>query len=201
MIGVPSVPNFEYLPQIPATATDARAVHALTLQDVTLGGFENPTRRANPNDEAKVEEQPNRLHQNPESYSGYRQKNGLIVAYMKTNEWFRGDEAPFAETTLARAVFSLRNGSMQPKAYGIFGLVVDQSLEKIDQEELLHDLLYRSIGQAATQAAEVVNIVIHDNDPALSVAKSFDFRPVGPIGRAKGAPGLLQQRYQRSASY
>jgi hypothetical protein len=149
----------------------------------------------------KVETQLNRLHQNPENYSGYQQNDGQVIAYMKTNEWFRGDEAPFAETALARVAFRLRNGPMEPKAYGIFGLVVDQSLETMDQEELLHDLLYRSIGLATLRSSEIINIVIHDNDLALPVARSLNFLPVGPKGEAVGAPGLLQQRYQHLARH
>ncbi|HEY8886672.1 MAG TPA: hypothetical protein VIM31_04215 [Candidatus Microsaccharimonas sp.] len=196
MIEIPSVPNFEYLSQIPVTEDDARTIQALTLQDVTLGGFENPSALANPDNAVKVETQLNKLREHPENYSGYRQENGLIVAYMKTNEWFRGDEAPFAESAFARASLRLKNGSMKPKALGVFGLVVDQSLEKVDQLELLHDLLYRSIGQAATHAAEVINIVIHEHDPVLEMAERLEFRPVGPKGQAVGAPGLLQQRYQ-----
>lgn len=189
--------NFEYLPQIPAVAEHAIALQALTLQDVSLGGFDNPTQLANPKNEVKIGVQLGKLVEYPDNYSGYRQKNGLIVAYMKTNEWFTGDEAPFGKNMLARLVLQTRHASMKPKAYGIFGLVVDRSLENGDQTEILYDLLSRSIGQAAVHAAKVVNVVLHDKDPALEVAQDLEFHPVGIKGEAWGAPGLLQQRYQR----
>ena len=195
-------PQFEFLPQIPATEQNAIDIQALTLQDVIAGGFTNPEGLANPNDPEKVDIQLGKLTDFPERYSGYRQENGLIVAYKKANEWMVSDEAPFIENAFARRTLQLagklRGGSMQPRADGVFGLVVGRQLDGEDQAELLHDLLNRSVTEGLAHAASVLNIVLHDNDPVLPIARDLGFEPVGPRGEAAGAPGLIQQRYQRS---
>lgn len=194
--------SFEFLPQIPATEQNAIAIQALTLQDVIAGGFTNPEGLANPNDPEKVDIQLGKLTDFPERYSGYQQENGLIVAYLKTNEWLVGDEAPFIENAFARRTLQLagklRGGSLQPKAYGVFGLVADETLATDDRADLLHGLLNTSVTRGLAHSASVLNIVLHDSDPALPIAHDFGFEPVGPRGEAAGAPGLIQQRYQRS---
>ncbi len=91
-----------------------------------------------------------------------------------------------------------RGGSLHPKAYGVFGLVGSDSLPGNERDTILHDLLVRSIGKAARESAAVINIVLHGKDPVTPIAVDLGFRPVGPRGEAVGAPGLLQQRYQRS---
>lgn len=198
-----SIPNYEYLPRIDAEKDNAVTLQALTLQDVTLGGFEDPLSIANPANRKLIKTQLGKLKNNPTAYTGYRQENGLIVAYMKAQEWFTGDEVPFIEDEIARqaliAAGKSRGGSMEPKAYGVFGLVVDRTIEQEAQSEIFYDLLTRSIGQAAVHSAELVNIVIHDKDPVLPIALDLGFQAVGTPGNAAGAPGLLQQRYQRAA--
>ena len=201
-----SIPNFEYLPTIPATEENAQSIQALTLQDLQAGTFKDPLELADPTNETKVETQRMKLILNPNQYTGYADEDGQLVAYMKTNEWRTGDEAPyvgnfltapFARIALKKAGRS-RAGSMDPAAFGIFGLVADRSLEKDDHNEIVHDLLYRSIGQAAVQSAVLINIVIHNNDHiVLANALNLGFEPVGRRGNAAGAHGLKQQRYQR----
>lgn len=193
--------EFEYLPRIPATEESAQALQALTLQDVLAGGFENPTALADPDDPRKVATQLERLEQFPERYSGYRQENGLIVAYMKAAEWLVGDEVPFVDNTFAREAFKLssrlRGGSLRPKAYGVFGLVSDEALSDEIRRDMHAELLTQSIGRATVESARVVNIVLHDADPVRPVADELGFEPVGPRREAAGAPGLEQQRFQR----
>lgn len=193
--------TFEFLPQIPATEQNAIAIQALTLQDVIAGGFTNPESLANPEDPEKVDIQLGKLTNFPERYSGYRRENGLIVAYLKANEWLAGDEVPFIENAFARRALQLsaklRGGSLSPKAFGVFGLVADESLSEDQRSGLLGGLLDHSITEGLANAASVLNIVIHDNDPVLPIARDLGFEPVGPRGEATGAPGLKQQRYQR----
>jgi hypothetical protein len=194
--------NFEYVSPIPPTETDARSIQALTLQDVITGGFNNPTDLANPNDPIKVNKQLDKLTQFPERYSAYKNENGVLVAYMKSNEWLTGDETPFIENVFARNALLLtskvRGGSLRPKEYGVFGLVGSDSLESQERDDILYDLLRRSIGQATTKSAFAVNIVLHDHDPVTPVALDLGFRPSGAKGTAAGAPGLVQHRYRRS---
>jgi len=192
------------MPRIPATEANARSLQALTLQDVAFAGFQDPTSLADPNHPSKVAVQLEKLTQFPDRYSGYQQENGIIVAYMKSNEWFAGDEAPFVEDTIARQAMKLasrlRGGSLKPRAYGVFGLVADVSLDPLDRDEMLRDLLDESVLRGLANAAGVVNVVVHDQDPLLPIAKEMDFEPVGPKAYAAGAPGVLQQRYQRDIS-
>lgn len=194
--------DFEYTPQIEATEANARAIQALTLQDVRAGGFNNPTNLADPNDPDLVWEQQVKLRRFPKRYSGYRNEHGLYVAYDKANEWLSDDEKPFADEnifaqmSLMRARM-IRGGSLKPKAYGVFGLVASDTLPSEEKYKILSDLLVRSIGQAAAESAFVVNIVLNNRDPVTSVATDLGFIPVGRRGEAAGAPGLIQQRYQR----
>lgn len=195
--------DFEYTPQIEATEENARAIQALTLQDVVAGGFENPTSLANPNDHDQVWEQLMRLRRRPELYSAYmHQESGLLVAYEKSGKWRAGDERPFAdENILAQMSLMyakmLRSGSLKPNAYGVFGLVADKELAPDVRDEILNRMLVKTMGRAAAESAAVVNMVLHNQDPALHVATDLGFIPVGRRGEAAGAPGLMQQRYQR----
>ena len=174
----------------------------MTLQDLTLAGLKKPTDLANPEDPAMVDLQRERLEQFPDRYAGYQQENGLIVAYIKTNEWLYGDEAPFIENAFSRQALrvasKLRGGSLNPKAYGVFGLVADESLERKAQNEIRGELLQYSIQQALAHSAMTLNIVIHGKDPLLTNARDLAFEPVGIRSEAAGAPGLIQQRYQRA---
>ncbi len=124
--------NFEFISQVQPNEADAQAIQALTLQDVIAGGFKNPTDMANPNDPAKVSVQLNKLSQFPERYAAYKNENGVLVAYIKSNEWLAGDEAPFVTNSFARKALLLtskiRSGSLQPKEHGVFGLVGSDSL-------------------------------------------------------------------------
>ena len=195
---------FEFMPRIPATEMNAASLQALTLQDLAFAGFDSPTTLADPNHPGKVAVQLEKLTQFPDRYSGYKQENGVIVAYMKANEWFAGDEAPFVQDVFARQAMKLasrlRGGSLKPRAYGVFGLVADVSLDRTDRDEMLRDLLDESVLRGLANLAGVVNVVVHDRDPLLPIAKEMAFEPVGPKGYAFGVPDVLQQRYQRDIS-
>lgn len=191
-----------YIPKISATQENAQQIQTLTLQDALLGEFDTPPAFADPNDPEKVAAQLQKLTQHPEQYSGYRYPGGSLAAYMKTNEWFYGDEAPFVDNIFARtaliATSKLRRGSLRPKAYGVFGLVTDKALESAERNVVIADLLARSIGKAAAHSANVVNIVLHDNDPVTPIAQDLGFSPMGGRGIAAGTHNRAQQRYQRA---
>lgn len=191
---------FKFTSDIARTNENAKAIQRLVLQDVNTAGFLNPTELANPEDDKKVGAQIEKLTKHPENYCGYQNKNGSLVAFMKTGEWLTDDELPFVKSKIGRIALkttrALRSDSLNPKQFGVFGLVVDYSLEKETRNELLRDLLNRSIGKAVLHSMNLVNIVIHDKDPLLPIANEVGFRPIGPKGIATGAPGLIQQRYQ-----
>ena len=187
----PILPNFE----------NAKAIQSLTLQDLKAGKFNDPTTIANPDEHSKIEAQTDKLARYPDRYSGYTHEDGSLVAYSKTNEWLAGDEASFIDNIIARkalvAKSKLRGGSLSPKQFGIFGLVVSDQLPVVDQHEIIHDLLSRAIGRATLNSASVLNIVLHEYDPVKDIAIDLGFTPTGSAV-ASGAPGLVQQRYQRS---
>jgi hypothetical protein len=194
--------SYEFVSPIPPTRENAASVQRLTLRDVENSGFDNPTRLADPTNVANVSEQLRRLSDQPEQYSGYRHESGLLVAYVKSGEWRVGDELPFVESTFARRALQvagkLRGNSLNPREHGIFGLVVDESLDEANHEAITRRLLEWSIGQAAVKSAVVVNIVLNERDPVTRVAQDVGFIPQGPFAEAAGAPGLLQQRYRRA---
>lgn len=197
--------GFEFISQVQPNEEDARAIQALTLQDVIAGDFKNQSELADPNDQTKVKLQLNKLSQFPERYAAYKNENGVLIAYIKSNEWLADDEAPFVANSFARKALlltsKLRSGSLQPKEYGVFGLVGSNSLSGQERDTILHNLLQHSIWKAAAQSAFAINIVFHDNDPVTQIALDLGFNPAGAKGEAAGAPGLIQQRYRQIIKY
>lgn len=200
--------GYKYLEEVPASTENAERIQALTLQDLLAGGFENPTEQANPENPQKVDKQQARLENNPDRYSAIANESDIIEAYLAEGEWHVGDEAPFVENFFARMALKAASrirllrkfkiGQLKQKAHGAFGLVTSDDLEAETRQEMNRELLSRSIGKAATRSAAVINIVLHDNDPAKSVAEELGFRPVGRRASAAGAKGLKQRRYQRA---
>jgi hypothetical protein len=193
--------TYEFVSPILPNYRNAQAIQSLTLQDLKAGKFDNPTATANPDELGKVLPQIAKLAEYSDRYNGYAHEDGSLIAFSKTNEWFSGDEAPFIDNVIARksllAISKLRGRSLNPKQFGVFALVVSDELPVVDQYEIIHDLLSRAIGRAGLNSATLVNIVLHENDPAKDIALDLGFTPIGS-GVASGAPGLIQQRYQRS---
>ena len=191
--------TYEFVSPVQPTFGNAKAIQSLTLQDLKAGKFDNPTSLANPDELSKVLAQEGKLAEYPDRYNGYAHEDGSLVAFSKTNEWFAGDEAPFIDSIIARKALvarsKLRGGSLSPKEYGIFGLVASDELPSNDRNDILHDLLNRALGEAAMQTMLNVNIVLHEFDPVLNIARDLGFKPKGS-GEAAGAPGLFQHRYQ-----
>ncbi len=198
------IDSYKFTPEITPTEDNAKAIQRLVLQDVKVAGFLEPTRLANPDDLKKVELQKSKLIKQPENYCGFQNENNSLIAYMKTGEWMVGDELPFIKNKISRKVLQIsgffRHGSMSPKEFGIFGLAVDNSIEKELQTDILHSLMVHSVGQAAIRSLNKINIVIHDKDNLLiPIAHEIGFKEIGRRGMATGAPGLIQQRFQLSA--
>lgn len=198
--------RFELIPQIPLSEDNAEAVVNLRDQDMRLGAFKVPSGSDVLPGASKVY---SRMEQNPQNYSGYQNEEGTLVAYMKTNEWFRSDETPFIENFFDRQYshailianrMAKKSISLEPKAFGVFGLVVDASLEDDDRNEMYFELLKYSADRALEQNAHTVNVPIHDHDPLLPVAQGLGFRRIGRKAVAAGAPGLKQFRYQLDLS-
>lgn len=197
------VEEFKFEKTIDATRQNAEAIQRLTLQDVIAGGFRNPRELADPDNPELVTRQQSRLNNHPERYSGYT-RNGELVAYMKQNEWTLPDELPFSGI-VHRVALKLRKelnldmGSWTGE-WGVFGLVAADSLAAWESNQLLLNLLRRTYFDAKGQP-QVVNIVLHDNDPLNGHIRREGFVVKGKPGQAAGAPGLEQLRYRRPASF
>lgn len=191
---------YNFLEHIEPSEANARAVQALTLQDVTIGQFPNPRSIANPDSPEMVTRQAERLANHPEQYSGYADNDGQLIAYIKSAEWLAGDEAPFVASGFARRALLLvsrsRNGSLHPTERGVFGLVGSDALPQTERDQLLEDLLARAVGRSALVSVAAVNIILHDHDPVIPIATRLGFAPTGTRGEASGAPGLQQTRYR-----
>jgi hypothetical protein len=173
----------------------------LTLQDVMAGEFKDPYLLANPLSHDMIATQQQKLFSHPERYSGYL-LDGKLVAYAKQGEWKIGDELPFASGlyALLLRVRQALGVNLSLHQRGVFGLVASKELNESDQRYVLADLLRRSLRSRRTaEYHQVINIVLHENDPLLEIATDFGFKAVGKQGDAAGAPGLKQQRYQRRA--
>jgi hypothetical protein len=197
---MPSSQGLEFVETIEPTLENATAIQRLTLQDATLGGFKNPTELADPSNPDMVAAQQQRLRDYPERYCGYV-RDGKLIAYMKQNDWMIGDELPFTTGVQAARLKARRALHLDPSTgeWGIFGLVASDELEERDRETVLIGLLQRSFSDPRSWETRTVNIVIHENDPVLRIARYHGFGPVGELGEAAGAPGLIQRRYQRPA--
>jgi len=192
---------FEFLESIPPTRENATAIQQLTLQDLRKGGFPEPEALADPTNERMVEQQLAKLVRHPERYCGYAD-NRMLRAYMKHGDWRVGDELPFASQERASALKRLRMFKLNPSTqqWGVFGLVVTDQLDERVRLSVLEDLLRYPITDPRDGTPRTVNVVIHDHDPLKKVAEWLNFVPVGERAEAAGAPGLMQQRYQRQAT-
>lgn len=192
---------FKYLDEIPTEYPRAIQMQELTLRDLQIAGFIDPTTIANPEDPALIRAQMEKLIKHPERYSGFEKTtSGLLVAYMKQAEWLSDSEEPFRDTNerlhrVRKLGEFIRAGSLRPRAHGIFGLVVEESLEQDTQKSMAETLIRSAIDRAKIYA-EVINIVLADGDPTLPVVRDLNFKPKGPLAEALGAPGLEQMRYQ-----
>jgi hypothetical protein len=188
--------GLEFHQTIEATERNAVAIQRLTLQDVIAGGFEEPNKLADPSNPKMVETQLQKLRAHPERYSGYS-IHGELVAYLKHGEWRVQDELPFVTVPMSVAY---QAGWQFKNQWGVFGLVVSDGLADAQRDVVLSSLLQLAIDSSVNAGARMVNIVIHDHDPVLTLAVRNGFMPVGKPAEAEGAPGLLQRRYQRLAS-
>jgi len=192
--------GLEFVEIIEPTFKNAMAIQELTLQDVKAGGFRRPIELADPLNPGMVAAQQQKLLDHPERYSGYT-RDGQLVAYIKQNDWLYGDELPFASGARAVALKASRALHLNPSTgqWGVFGLVASDSLLDGERRNALTGLLQSSFVDPLSGKSRTVNVIIHDHDPLFEVAALNGFGPVGKRAEAAGAPGLLQQRYQRLA--
>lgn len=183
---------------IEPTRENAVAIQRLTLQDVIAGGFENPRLLADPDNEVLLDIQQHKLEQHPKRYSGFT-LDGQLVAYMKIGQWTIFDEQPFAIGFRAMWLRIKRLLHLNPMTgqLGIFGLVVSDKLNDATRRLALTGMLSEACRthHDVAPSMKFVNIVLHENDPLMEIARSQGFTPYGKRGEAAGAPGKLQRRF------
>lgn len=193
--------SLEYIETIEPTLENAKTVVLLTLQDLVMGGFNDPLSLANPSNPVMITAQQKKLHDHPERYSGFI-RDGNLVAYMKQNDWTTYDEFPFAPWSDVLDLLLQRVFRMDPYTgmWGVFGLVASDTLSKSDRDMVLTTLLESSFGTRPSGKERIDNIVLHKNDPLLEIVPRYGFVPYGRLGQASGAPGAKQRRFRRLIS-
>lgn len=192
--------RLDFIEVIEPSRVNAVEIQKLSLQDLKAGGFPAPHRLANPYNLQKLLKQQRRLRMYPQYYSGYV-VDGQLIAFIKQKDWTESDERPFVLEAEAVKLASVSSQGFSPPTgdWGIFGLVAYNGLDDELRDLVLEGLLLTSFKDADGKS-RTVNAPIHENDPLLPIAIRHGFVPVGPMGKADGAPGLLQQRYQRPAT-
>jgi len=190
--------GLEYVETIEPTFENATAILLLTLQDAKAGGFKNPLAIADPSDQKMVATQQQKLRNHPERYSGFV-RDGKLVAYIKQNDWTTRDEFPFAKwyDVLDLLVQRLFRMGTYTGMRGVFGLVASDGLSESDRRFVLVTLLETSFGKRPSGKERITNIVLHKNDPLLTIVPDYGFVAFGRSATAAGAPGLKQRRYRR----
>lgn len=200
-MSLPLPQGFEFEKTIDATDQNAEVMQALILQDLKSAGIDQPWELANPGDSYKVEAQLRKLRAHPERYCGVT-RNGRLVAFSKQNNWFVGDELPFA--TGFRAIWlkvrrALRLNRMAGQ-WGVFGLVVLDGLSGDDQDAIFTCLLESSFkdAQGRPRTVNIIDVGAYGRLPRT--LRDHGFTQVGRPGEAAGVPGTKQWRYRRLAS-
>ena len=184
---------------IEASFHNARTVQRLTLQDVILGDFPEPKELANPNSLSKVYAQERKLREHPDRYAGAYIRNKLN-AYIKTSEWSIADELPFANDQARMRLEELQAEGVKldpSRTLGIFGLVVSDKLPVEQQGEIASGLLDLAADKGRLMSLQSIKIVLHDNDPVMSIARDHGYEFTGRVGEAAGASGLVQRLYRK----
>lgn len=199
--------GYKPMAAIPPTYENAESIQRLVLQDLVSGNFAHPTDLANPEDPAKVEEQQRKLSQYPDRYSGYQDENEGLIGFMKSNEWYSGDETPFMDNVVAaqalRVFSKLRGGSLPLRAYAAIDIVADESLPLDTSDKMLGNFFEESIERAKKMSAVVINFATHEGDPALEIAREkLYFEPKGSLSKTADTPAIHRvQRPVHSSSF
>ncbi len=187
--------------EIAPTEENAKAIRLMTWADLKDGGHWSARRIADPNNERQVGTQIDKLTANPESYVGIFE-DGKLVGFMKLTEWMLGDQLPYGtlrERWHNASLYDQRERVFEDRPLGIQGLGSVPSMNRLDREMIMRDLVDFSVFQADSGAAIPRRIVIpiHRNDQALSAVTEAGFEPTRLTGRSVG---MRQRLYEREAA-
>lgn len=122
---------------------------------------------------------------------------GSLVGMAMVNDWYRGDQYPFA-SPLGRAglkaLKALNTPLIPGRPVGIHTLVVDRGLDEQDQFETA-----MLLGVGALNYAEdrEIRISLPERDPSEEALRQLGFIATGRWGERIGVPGLPQQLFVR----
>lgn len=193
---------------IDANFRNAAVIRDLIYQDKMLAGYPKLATNLELINPRRYFQQWARLDRHADRYHGAfmgSSEYSPLVGFMKYNQWRVFDQLPYAvdeeEVETLNDLASKNHHQLEPPTYGIFGLVALDSLPEALQEEVAYTFIHKALATAAFYNGDdsMVNIVIHEHDPVLSVATEMGFQGTGRWGEPAGAPGLKQQLYQRSA--
>ena len=196
-----SLPDgFEFIETIEPTLSNATVIQRLVFEDLRESDFREPRKLADPGNPDKVGAQRRKLRSNPERYCGVT-RNGQLVGFMKETDWLIRDELPFVAGPRALWLWAqraFRQSYLPGRPWGIFGLVVSEGLGDEVRQEILVALLERSLEKnGRTRTVNIVTARVYYLLPWI--LQDLGFVQVGKPGKAAGAPGIKQWRYQRPA--
>jgi hypothetical protein len=183
--------------RIEPTEENAIIVLNLTAEDLRNAelGESEVARIADASNPEHVQVQREKLRKNPERYMGAI-ASGAVVAFRKVNEWYTGDQEPYAgqleRVEIAR--WARRNNHHMPgRPLGIFALSVSSSLEGSDSSLAIARSLMD--GVLVMQGRKDIRVGLHDNDPLAPLLRDeYGFIPTGKYGDPLGAPLQLHVR-------
>jgi hypothetical protein len=170
-----------------AIPEDARRVLALTAQDLREAHLSEDEILAiadNSNNE-HVETQRRRLELQPELYKVAR-LGFDVVGVIKTNEWFTGDQRPYAsplELAVLRKRDLFNSHRLKGNPLGIFALSTSNDAA-INRYEIASQLLDTAL---EGQEEKEIRIGLRWNEPLRSLlAEEYKFQPTNKHGRQIG---------------
>lgn len=184
----------------PLTALDARPTQELVLQDLTEGGFPNPSQTANPWNPFLLLRQIKRIKENPQNYLG-AEEDGSLVGITKIGPWNIRDEKPFAtpeELAVLQALEAEGNVLTPERKIGVFALVASNRLEEPAKLEIASSFLSWADERAIDLGATAINIPFHNHDYVREVAEQQGYVFTGRTGEADGAEGVEQKLFVKA---
>jgi hypothetical protein len=183
------------------TPEDASRILALTAQDLREAHLpeDEVLTIANSSNPEHIKEQEQKLRLKPELYKVAMLDQDL-VGFVKTNEWFTGDQKPYA-TPHEHYALAMRNlfhsHRLKGNPLGIFSLIAADHVDE-NRFEIASALLDEVLEE---QNAKEVRIGVSWNEPLRPLlVEEYGFQPTGQHGRVLGIPHELHIRKPKAHS-
>ena len=183
------------------TTEDASRILALTAQDLREARLseDEVLAIANSSNPEHIKKQEQKLKLKPELYKVALLDQDL-VGFVKTNEWFTGDQKPYA-TPYEHYALAMRNlfhsHRLKGNPLGIFSLIAANDADK-DRLEIASALLDEVLEEQDTRE---VRIGVSWNEPLRPLlVEEYGFQPTGQHGEVFGIPHELHVRKPKAHS-